>query len=110
MRFEDIDWQRTFDGIWACASLLHVPAGRLPEVMARLAGALKPGGTLYASFKHGQGEREHKGRRFTDLDEAGLAAFLGEVPGLNPIETWVTGDLRPGRAAEPWLNALLRAE
>jgi 2-polyprenyl-3-methyl-5-hydroxy-6-metoxy-1,4-benzoquinol methylase len=110
MRFEEIHWQRTFDGIWACASLLHVPAARLPGVMARLAGALKPGGTLYASFKHGQGEREHKGRRFTDLDEGGLAALLAEVPGLSSIETWVTGDLRPGRAAEPWLNALLRAD
>ncbi len=78
--------------------------------MDRLAGALKSGGTLYAYFKHGQGEREHKGRRFTDLDQTGLAALLAEVPGLNPIETWVTGDLRPGRAAEPWLNALLRVD
>ncbi|NCA72639.1 MAG: SAM-dependent methyltransferase, partial [Sphingobacteriia bacterium] len=62
---------------------------------------------LYASFKHGAGEREHGGRRFTDLDEAGLAALVGAVPGLAVLETWTTGDRREGREQERWLNALL---
>jgi len=95
LRFQEIAWQDAFDGIWACASLLHVPAS-------------EPGGILYASFKYGSGEREHHGRRFTDLDEAGLAALLRQVPGLEPEETWTTADLRPGREAERWLNTLLR--
>lgn len=110
MRLEDTHWHRHFDGIWACASLLHVPAMGLPNVMSRLARALKPSGTLYASFKHGKGEREHNDRRFTDLDEPGLAALLAQVPGLTPIETWVTADLRPGRSAETWLNILLASD
>ncbi len=108
LRLQDITWQDEFDGIWACASLLHVPAAELPDVMQRLCAALKPGGILYASFKYGSGEREHHGRRFTDLDEPGLAALLRQVPGLEPVETWTTGDLRPGREAERWLNTLLR--
>jgi SAM-dependent methyltransferase len=108
LRFQEIAWQDAFDGIWACASLLHVPASELPDVMARLCRALEPGGILYASFKYGSGEREHHGRRFTDLDEAGLAALLRQVPGLEPEETWTTADLRPGREAERWLNTLLR--
>jgi hypothetical protein len=70
--------------------------------------ALKPGGILYASFKYGSGEREHQGRRFTDLDEPGLAGLLAQVPGLVPVETWTTGDLRPGCGSERWLNTLLR--
>lgn len=107
LRLEDVDWHQAFDGIWACASLLHVPSPALPEVMTRLAEALKPGGILYASFKYGQGERAYKGRRFTDLDEPGLSALLARVPGLTPVESWVTADLRPGRAEEPWLNTLL---
>ena len=74
----------------------------------RLRTALKPGGILYASFKYGSGEREHHGRRFTDLDEPGLAALLEQVPGLEPVETWTTGDRRPGRESERWLNTLLR--
>lgn len=108
MRFQDVAWRDHFDGIWACASLLHVPAAELPDVMQRLCRAVKPGGILYASFKYGSGERDHHGRRFTDLDEPGLAALMRQVPGLEPVETWTTGDLRPGREAERWLNALLR--
>jgi SAM-dependent methyltransferase len=108
LRFQDIAWQEQFDGIWACASLLHVPSTELADVMQRLCNALKPDGILYASFKYGSGEREHHGRRFTDLDEAGLGALLLQVPNLEPVETWITGDLRPGREAERWLNTLLR--
>jgi SAM-dependent methyltransferase len=109
LRFQDLAWLREFDGIWACASLLHVPAPDLPEALGRLAQALRPGGVLYASFKYGHGERDHRGRRFTDLDEAGLRTLLAQVPGLTERETWVTEDLRPGRAAERWLNTLLAA-
>ena len=108
VRFQEVLWQQTFDGIWACASLLHVPAAELSDVMRRLRNALKPQGILYASFKYGSGEREHDGRRFTDLDESGLAALLEQVPGLQALETWITSDLRPGRESERWLNTLLR--
>jgi SAM-dependent methyltransferase len=108
LRFQDMTWQCQFHGIWACASLLHIPGADLPDVMQRLHNALKPLGILYASFKYGSGEREHQGRRFTDLDEPGLAALLQKVSGLEEVETWITGDLRPSREAERWLNTLLR--
>ena len=109
LRLQDVRWQSSFDGIWACASLLHVPVLELPGVLIRIADALRAGGVLYASFKHGQGERDHNGRRFTDLDETGLADLLRDVKRLNELETWVTTDLRPGRNAESWLNTLLVA-
>ena len=108
MRFQEIDWRARFDGIWACASLLHVPMMALPDVLRRLAVALKPQGVLYASFKYGQGEREHNARRFTDLDEAGLVALLQAAPYFTVLDTWTTADRRPGRAAEIWLNTLLK--
>ena len=107
LRFQDMTWRDAFDGIWACASLLHVPSVELPDVMGRLRAAVMPGGIVYASFKYGSGERKHQGRRFTDLDEPGLAVLLAQVPGLVPMETWTTGDLRPGRESERWLNTLL---
>lgn len=107
-RFQDLDWQEDFDGIWACASLLHVPLDELTDAVTRLSKALKKTGVLYVSFKYGRGEREHNGRRFTDLDEAGLTELVEGIDGLSILETWTTGDLRPGREAERWLNALLR--
>lgn len=106
MTFADVDWKEEFDGIWCCASLLHVPAVELPGVMQRLADALKPGGVWYVSFKYGDGEREVDGRRFTDLDEVGLKALIGGVVGIEVSEIWVTRDRRPGRD-ESWVNGVL---
>jgi hypothetical protein len=54
MRFNDVSWRNQFDGIWACASLLHVPAASFPDVASRLVGALRPGGAWYMSFKLGR--------------------------------------------------------
>ena len=44
--FEDVAWQDRFDGIWACASLLHVAPADLPDALRRLQRALRPGGVL----------------------------------------------------------------
>ncbi len=107
MSFEDVDWKEEFDGIWCCASLLHVPAVELPGVMRRLADALKPGGVWYVSFKYGDGEREVDGRRFTDMDEVVLRRMLGAVPGIEIKSLWMTQDKRPGRD-EVWLNGMVQ--
>ncbi len=106
-RLQDIQYQHQFDGIWACASLLHVPAKELPDVFRRLACALKPNGVIYCSFKYGQGEYKKQGRRFTDMDEAGLRALVAELEVLAIKELWVTADRRPGREHELWLNGIL---
>lgn len=107
MTFADVDWKEEFDGIWCCASLLHVPALELPGVMQRLAYALKPGGVWYVSFKYGDGEREVDGRRFTDIDEGKLEILLGGLTGIQIDSLWTTQDKRPGRH-EIWINGVLR--
>ncbi len=107
MTFADVEWKEEFDGIWCCASLLHVPAVELPGVMGKLADALKPGGVWYVSFKYGDGEREVDGRRFTDMDKTSLEKLFGEVLEIEVIKQWVTKDRRPERE-EVWLNGILR--
>jgi len=104
--FADVDWKEEFDGIWCCASLLHVPAVELPGVMRRLADALKPGGVWYVSFKYGNGEREVDGRRFTDMDASNLQTLVNAVGGIEIISLWTTQDKRPLRD-ETWLNGTL---
>ncbi len=104
-RFEGVDEVAQFDGIWCCASLLHVPRAAMPDTLARLWTALRPGGTLYVSFKHGTGERTHGGRRFTDADEAQLRQWFGTWPDAHPLDVWLTEDQRPDRT-ERWTNAL----
>jgi SAM-dependent methyltransferase len=62
MPFHDVQWRNEFDGIWTCASLLHVPAASFADIAMRLVGALPPGGAWYMSFKFGRGERTAGGR------------------------------------------------
>ena len=106
MTFANVDWKEEFDGIWCCASLLHVPAVELPGVMRRLADALKPGGVWYVSFKYGEGEREVDGRRFKDMDEGRLRALLSTIAMIDMISLWTTQDKRPLRN-EIWINGVL---
>lgn len=105
LRFEELDGTGEYDGIWACASLLHVKPADLPDVLRRLYRLLKPGGILYASFKYGAGEREKKGRYFNDLTEEPLRKLLSET-GFSIKELFVTQDVRAGRSQEKWLNAI----
>jgi SAM-dependent methyltransferase len=104
MTFEEMDWTEAFDGIWACASLLHVPRGELPAILRRLNRALVPGGVWFMSFKYGRGERQAGLRRFTDVDEVDAAAVLAEAGGLQLLSIEVTEDVRADRAGERWLS------
>lgn len=107
-RFEDVTDVDRYDGIWCCASLLHVPLAELPGVMMLLARALKPGGVWYVSFKYGCGERAKDGRVFTDMDEIKLNDLIADLENIVLLDTWITGDKRPERHNEKWLNSLLR--
>ncbi|MGL0940393.1 class I SAM-dependent methyltransferase [Vibrio vulnificus] len=96
----------SFDGIWACASLLHVPDEELAATFFALSQLLKPQGLFYCSFKYGQAAQVRHGRFFTDMDEHKLHTTLATSP-LTIKQTWVTSDVRPGRESEQWLNAIL---
>ena len=103
--FYEIDDYEAYDGIWACASLLHCERTRLKEVIGKLLSALKPNGMLYMSFKYGNGDRQKDGRQFTDLDEVQAKALLGQFDRVQQIKQWITIDQRPERQ-EKWLNLI----
>ena len=105
--FHDVDEVNAYDGIWCCASLLHVAPGEMPGVVSRLWAALAPGGVLYASFKRGAGTRLHGGRHFTDADESQVVEWLAALPELARSDIWVTDDQRPDRV-EKWTNVLAK--
>lgn len=65
LRFDALDARADYDGVWACASLLHVPAAQLSEILDRIHAALRPRGVFVASFKGGTGEgRDGMGRYY----------------------------------------------
>ena len=105
-QFSEITESAVYDGIWACASLLHLPASQLPGAIDRLWRALRPGGSLYISFKVGDGERNHQGRHFTDANEAVARQWLSSIEDLANHRFWRTRDQRQDRN-EQWLNILL---
>ena len=108
MLFQELDEKEKYDGIWACASILHLPKKQLREVLKNMYAALKSKGWSYTSFKYGEFEGERNGRHFTDFTIGTFKDFIHDMQGLKIEEHWITGDVRPGRGEEKWLNLLLQ--
>lgn len=106
--FQDFKPEGMFDGIWACASLLHLALDDAKEAMKKYAAVLQEGGVFYVSFKYGTFSGERNGRFFTDMNEESFASMLKEIPGLVIDKQYITEDVRPVREAERWLNVFLK--
>lgn len=75
MRFDQLAERHAYDGVWACACLLHAPRAELTDDLGRIHRALRPGGLFVASFKAGDGEgRDALGRYYNYPDRATLEA------------------------------------
>lgn len=108
MLFQQLDEQEKYDGIWACASILHLPLHDLETVLHKMSRALKSSGIIYTSFKYGTFEGERDGRYFTDMTKETFAVLLKRIPTLTLEEQWISSDVRPGRGDEKWLNLILQ--
>ena len=66
-----------FDGVFANASLFHVPSQELPRVLLDLCAALKPGGVLFSSNPRGNNsEGWNRGRYGAYHDIEAWSAFV----------------------------------
>ena len=108
MLFNELDAEEEYDGIWACASILHLPEEELRDVMHRIGTALKKDGIFYTSFKYGDFAGERNGRYFRDFTEESFREFLTDFHEFRMTDQWITSDVRPNRGEERWLNVLLR--
>lgn len=105
-RIEEIADISRFDGIWACASLLHLPKVDIELVLHRFRNALVPGGTLFASVQEGVGEQTAPDGRFFahyQLDEFAKAV---EAADFSVDKTWLTEDTLCRSKANSWINIL----
>ena len=108
LRFDEIakqSWQNQFTGIWACASLLHVPFDDLPKLLNDLIRCLKSDGILYASFKYGDSEREKDGRFFCDINEQRWQLIEEQLDSAKALKLWQTVDNRMDKR-DIWWNIL----
>lgn len=108
MPFEKLNEVEEYDGIWACASILHVEKKQLPDIIKKIAIATKKGGVVYTSFKYGEFEGIRNGRFFTYLTEESFGELLRNVPELAIEKLWISADVRAERGEERWLNIVLR--
>jgi len=87
MAFHELDDIAAYDGVWACAALLHAPRDELTDDLARIFRALRPGGHLVASFKAGAGEgRDQLGRYYNYPDADQLRRHLNDAAGWARID------------------------
>ncbi|MFJ3525660.1 class I SAM-dependent methyltransferase [Pseudomonas sp. NPDC090203] len=102
----DLPDQR-FDGIFANASLFHVPRQELPRVLKELRAALKPGGVLFSSNPRGSNQEGWKGERYGSFHD--LASWSGLLTEAGFVE--VEHYYRPAglpREQQPWLASVWR--
>lgn len=99
---------KKFDGIWACASLLHLSFDEVVEVMNRLSLCLNKGGCFYVSFKYGEFSDMRHGRYFTDMTKETFAQLFANVEGLKIELQKITSDVRADRVDEKWLNIYMK--
>ena len=105
-RIEEIANIREFDGIWACASLLHLPKADIVSVLCRFQKALVPGGTFFASVQEGGGEQiAPDGRFFAHYQ---LQEFVNavEAASFTVCRAWLSKDTLCRSNANSWINIL----
>lgn len=106
LSFSDMDFEEVFDGVWACASLLHVPGNEINDIMSKIVKSMKPNGTLYMSFYYGDFEGERDGRYYTDYNTRKLKELVAGFEELELIEIKKSEDIRQD-CNFVWISALV---
>jgi SAM-dependent methyltransferase len=98
---------RHFDGIYANASLFHVPAQELPRVLRQLHAALKDGGVLFASNPHGADEEGWNRGRYGAYHRPETWRAYGTAAGFVELDHYYRPSGMP-RGQQPWLATVWR--
>ena len=98
-----------FDGIFANASLFHVPSQKLPRVLRQLHGALKPGGALFSSNPHGQNEEGWNHGRYGSYHDLETWRRYMSDAGFLELEYYYRPTGLP-RGQQPWLAGVWRRQ
>ena len=99
--------EKYFDGVFANASLFHVPSQELPRVLRELHATLKPRGVLFSSNPHGHNEEGwNHGRYGAFYDLETWRRYL-TVAGFEELTHYYRPAGRP-RSMQPWLATVWR--
>ena len=96
-----------FDGVFANASLFHVPSSQIARVLADLAAALKPGGVLFCSNPRGDNQEGWVGGRYGCFYDLETWRALVTGAGFVELHHYYRPPGRP-RHQQPWLATVWR--
>jgi SAM-dependent methyltransferase len=96
-----------FDGIFANASLFHVPGQELPRVLRDLRATLKPGGVLFTSNPRGQNTENWNGERYGAYHDLEHWRDYLNAAGFVELEHYYRPEGLP-REQQPWLASVWR--
>lgn len=110
MKFDELSDKSLYDGIWACASIIHVEREKLPEILKKMVKALKDDGVIYTCFKLGNKEVVEEGKYFNYLNKNILESILNKVDlNLKIIDYYETGSFaNVNRPQTTWGNYLIK--
>ncbi len=108
--------KQSFDGIWACASLLHLKRDEVPAVLGSFFQLLKPGGVLFIMVKEGSGEADvteelssHLSRHFTYFQKKELKNILKDAGfEVEEVYTYNEKDRRLDHRDLWWISSFFR--
>lgn len=107
--FDQLNYSDTFDAIWACSSLLHVPKSQITDVLNKIVRACKSNAIIYTCFKYGTDELVRNGCYYSNYNEIQLIELIQEVKGLALKEMWISYDvLRKEKSIPQWINAIIQ--
>ena len=98
-----------FDGVFANASLFHVPVQGLPRVLRQLHATLKPGGVLFSSNPRGGNEADWRGGRYGVFHDLVAWRSFMAAAGFTEIEHFYRPAGLP-REQQPWLASVWRSQ
>ncbi len=110
-RYEDMDFDDAFDGIWARAAFIHVPKNEIGAILDKVRDALTKKGVFYTCVCEGEFEGFSGELYFSDYEKKELKELLTEH-GFQVIETWRTRDdeIRRGYEGSGWIHILARRQ
>lgn len=79
MKFHELNDINTYDGIWACSSILHVEKEKLSNILIKMINALKNNGIIYTSFKIGEGYEIKEGKYYNYLTKKEMELILSKI-------------------------------
>ena len=79
MKFDELDDINTYDGIWACCSILHVEKDNLPIILIKMIKSLKVNGIIYTSFKIGKGYEIKENKYYNYLTKQEMEKILNRL-------------------------------